>query len=98
MPLENIRAEHVVALAKRLETVLTDAGANAEPESHTLAHAIADVAQSVERFRSEILPALLDESRSADELKDALLDMGEELRHILYHARDAKFFAYVFEP
>lgn len=30
-------------------------------------------------------------------IQNALLDIGEELRHILYHIKDPKFFDYLFE-
>ena len=42
------------------------------------------------------MPALY-EADSEAAIQNALLDIGEELRHILYHIKDPKFFDYLFE-
>jgi hypothetical protein len=44
-----------------------------------------------------LFPRLLDESLAPEKLNDVLLAVGEELRHVLYHIRDPKFFSYLFE-
>jgi len=42
-----------------------------------------------------LLPKLLNEDLSPEELNEVLLDIGEELRHILYHIKDPRFFGYL---
>lgn len=37
----------------------------------------------------------MNDKASPAELFDALLDIGEELRHILYHIHDPKFYRYL---
>ena len=34
---------------------------------------------------------------NSEQLNDVLLDIGEELRHVLYHIRDPKFFSYLYD-
>lgn len=68
-----------------------------EPQSATLAHSLTDLEQSFRAVSEVLLPRLLDESATTEQLNDALLDIGEELRHILYHIKDTKFFGYLFD-
>ena len=42
------------------------------------------------------MPALY-KADSEAAIQNALLDIGEELRRILYHIKDPKFFDYLFE-
>jgi hypothetical protein len=68
-----------------------------EPQSATLAHALTDLEKSFREILDRLLPKLLDESLNPDQLDDVLLDIGEELRHVLYHIRDPKYFGYLFD-
>ena len=68
-----------------------------ESEAWTLAHAFSDLEESFSRVLEDQLPRL-----SAGELGEAetyalLLDIGEELRHIIYHIKDPKFYGYLFD-
>lgn len=67
-----------------------------EPQSATLAHSLTDLEKSFRTVTDVLLPRLLDRTVTPEQLNDALLDVGEELRHILYHIRDPKFFGYLF--
>ncbi len=69
-----------------------------EPQSHTIAHGLVDIGASCQKIVDRHIPRLLAESCPAEDALDALHDIGEELRHILYHARDMKFYGYVFDP
>ncbi len=62
-----------------------------EPEASALAYTICEVAESAEKIVNELLPAMKSTS-DAEELEDLLFDFGEELRHILYHIRDSRYF------
>lgn len=66
-----------------------------EPQGGTIAHALSDFEDSFSVVLNELLPKLLDETKSAEELDDLLLDVGEELRHILYHIKDTRYFGYL---
>ena len=66
-----------------------------EKQAWTLAHDFMDLAESFQAFLNEQLPRLKDENLDAAQLNLLLFDIGEEFRHILYHIRDAKFYAYL---
>jgi hypothetical protein len=68
-----------------------------EPQGATLAHSLTDLEQSFREILDMLLPKLLDESLTPDQLNDVLHDIGEELRHVLYHIKDPKFFGYLLE-
>jgi hypothetical protein len=68
-----------------------------EPQAATLAHSFTDLEKSFREFLQVLLPKLLDESLTADQLNDTLLDVGEALRHVLYHIKDPQFFGYLIE-
>jgi hypothetical protein len=66
-----------------------------EPQAATLAHSLTDLEKSFREVLETLLPRLLDKSLESDQLNDVLLDIGEELRHVLYHIKDPKFFDYL---
>jgi hypothetical protein len=66
-----------------------------EPQGSTIANALSDLEDSFSIVLNNLLPKLLDQTKSPEELDDVLLDIGEELRHILYHIRDTKYFGYL---
>lgn len=69
----------------------------AEPQGHTLTHALAGWEDSFSRFLTELLPKLLNEKATNHELIDTVHDIGDELRHVLYHVHDVKYFRYLLE-
>jgi hypothetical protein len=68
-----------------------------EPQAATLAHSLGDLEQSFRATLDELLPRLLDPQKTPAELNDVLLDIGEELRHVLYHIKDPRFFSYLID-
>lgn len=68
-----------------------------EPQAATLAHSLTDLEKAFREVLEALLPRLLDESLGPEQLNDVLLDIGEELRHVLYHIRDPKFFDYLID-
>ena len=66
-----------------------------EPAAASLVHSLTDLEKSFREVLNSLLPRILDDSLDAAETNDALLDLGEELRHIQYHIRDPKYFAYL---
>ena len=85
------------ALAERLskcpEVTRYDKGD--EKEAGVLAHAFGDLEESFRAFLDEQLPRLMNDQAPPAELVDALLEIGEEFRHILYHIHDPKFYRYL---
>ncbi|MDX2362004.1 MAG: hypothetical protein QNK23_14435 [Crocinitomicaceae bacterium] len=68
-----------------------------EPQSSVLAHSLLDCQESFKEVSENLIPKLFIEGASTEELEDALHDIGEELRHVLYHINDAKFYSYLIE-
>ena len=85
------------ALAERLSKCpeVTKYDKGDEKEGGVLAHAFGDLEESFRAFLDEQLPRLMNDQSPPAELVDALLDIGEEFRHILYHIHDPKFYRYL---
>ena len=64
-------------------------------EAGTLAQTFADLEDSFSKFLSCYLPKLAKREIGESEIKDYLLEIGEELRHVLYHIHDPKFYCYL---
>lgn len=93
--LEN--AEDVKKLANRLAKcpqvqALDDAK---EKEAWTLAHSFSDIEESLVALLEGQLPRLVEHELEPSEVHDLLLEIGEELRHVLYHIKDPKFYKYL---
>jgi hypothetical protein len=80
-------------LSKCPEVIKYDQGE--EKEAGVLAHSFGDLEESFKTFLNEQLPRLMDDQATPSELCDALLEIGEEFRHILYHIHDPKFYQYL---
>jgi|SRR5437588_3364649 len=85
------------ALADRLSKCpeVTKYDVGDEREAGVLAHAFGDLEESFNAFLDHQLPRLMNDEASPAELFDALLEIGEEFRHILYHIHDPKFYRYL---
>ena len=96
-PLSSVEATKV--LAERLERCEQIARLNGDGynEAWTVAHALADLASSSEAYL-KALPTLVDESVEGDELVQRLIQVVNELQHMLYHLEDPKFFRQLLEP
>jgi hypothetical protein len=68
-----------------------------EPQGHTLAHAVSHGEDSFATFLDNLLPKLANEMASAEDLIDTIHNVGDELRHILYHIHDVKYFSYLLD-
>jgi len=68
-----------------------------EPESWTLALAFNDLEDSFRKILVDLFPKLIQKELNESEIKDLLLDIGEEFRHIIYHIKDSNFYGYLFE-
>jgi hypothetical protein len=64
-------------------------------EANALAHSLADLEESFERYTRELLPRLLASGADQDSVTDVLAEIAEELRHVLYHVQDPKFFRHL---
>ncbi len=100
---EQARVDRIQAVANRLsalDSVKAEAGRNGVSpleEAWQIAIGLSDIEESVARVFGLLVPRLLDESCRDDQAEDALHDIGEEYRHILYHIRDTRYFSYVEE-
>ena len=85
------------SLARRLAGVgkVKELSDNEHDEAWVLAHAFSDMEEASSKLFGELLPQLMSEKVNSEEAYDLLLDIGEELRHILYHIRDPRFYRYL---
>lgn len=81
------------ALEARLarSEVVSQLNSEGREESTTLAHAFMDLEESFIRFLDQLLPNLF-KAESDEEVREALWQLGQEFRHILYHIRDPESF------
>ena len=68
---------------------------NGELESETLAHSLLDINESCNTLVNDLFPKFELTSLTEEEINELLFDIGEELRHILYHIRDPKYYQYL---
>lgn len=61
-------------------------------ESDALAHSLLDIIESSSVIAKKLLPKLLSQNNSEEEIEYILQDIREEIRHILYHIKDPKYF------
>jgi hypothetical protein len=66
-----------------------------EPQAHTLAYTLAELEESCRAFLDRRLPDLVNDAESPDAIAEVLTEIGEELRHLLYHAQDPEYFSYL---
>ncbi|HEX2552759.1 MAG TPA: hypothetical protein VHL98_03600 [Microvirga sp.] len=86
--------QSVLDLGKRLEEVAAVRrydGVEHE-EAWAIAHGLADIEGSFLKVYRDMIPKLL-AADGEQAMTDALLEIGEEFRHIAYHLRDMRFFA-----
>lgn len=90
-------AEYAEALRQRLSLCefVSRLDEGEHNESAVLAHGLWDIEDSCRTLVDQILPALHAPSLTDDELRDLLVDIGEEFRHILYHLRESRFYEYL---
>jgi hypothetical protein len=90
-------AHSISKLADRLsqcpQVTRFDSGEHREAAS--LAYAFSELEESFDRFTATYFPALLNEHASPPEIYDVLHEVGEELRHILYHITQLRFYGYL---
>ena len=68
-----------------------------ENQAGTLAHALIDMEESMHKIIEEHLPKLYNSNINSEQIDDIILDIGEELRHILYHIRDTKVYNHLMD-
>ena len=91
-------AESIKSLAKKLsKSKKVNRYNHGEEEASTLSHGFSDLEKSFKIFIEELLPKLLKEDISEEEIDEILWDIGDEFRHILYHIKDSKYFGYLDE-
>ena len=66
-------------------------------EAGTIAHGLLDMEDSFVIIMTKFLPILSSDNIPEDKIDDTLFDIGEELRHILYHINDMNYYNYLKE-
>lgn len=88
----------VKSLAEKLNrfNLISKYDSNGEQEAWRLVHSLSDLEQSFREIIDILLPNLC-ETKDEETCNNILLDIGEELRHILYHIKDPQFFRFLIE-
>ena len=66
-----------------------------EPESAVLAYTFSELEGSFIKLLRDHLPKLVDSAVHGEQLEEILDDIGEELRHVLYHLGDSRYYSYL---
>ena len=82
-------------LSRCPEVTKLDEGKN--KEAWTLAHTFSDIEESFLSILENQFPRLTQGQLTVSETHSLLLEIGEELRHILYHVKDTKFYKYLYQ-
>ena len=83
----------VIAELLSNETKVTRFNDEKHNEAWTIAHGLIDIASSSQLISDQI-EELLAEGSEEDTIQK-LLDIGEELKHIIYHINDMRFYSYI---
>lgn len=67
---------------------------NEENQADTLANTLIDVEEALKKINEQI-PKLYLHDLTDNEVDDLILEIGEELRHILYHVNDTPVYDYL---
>jgi len=74
---------------------VTNHNTEQENQADTLANAYIDIEESLNKIIKEQIPKLYLQDLTKEEVDDLILDIGEELRHLLYHINDTKVYEYL---
>jgi hypothetical protein len=66
-----------------------------ENQADTLANGYIDMEASMTAITKKLIPQLYKADITSEEVDDIILDIGEELRHILYHINDTNVYDYL---
>ena len=90
-------ARQIVQLAERLSRIseITKLNRGEEKEAWTIAHAFSDMEESMFALTQSYFPKLLAEKMPVSDLVILLQEIGEELRHIVYHLSDMRYYQYI---
>ena len=89
----------VKSLAERLEALpaISSLSTAKESEPWILAHSLIDIADASEAYLDR-LPALLDSNLQGEDLVQLLIELSNDLQHVLYHLEDPRFLRELFAP
>lgn len=73
-----------------LYQVLLDKGIMSKNQCGAWVYALHDIDESIGEVYTKIVPKLLDEKLTKEQIQELMWDIREEFRHIQYHIDDAK--------
>ena len=74
---------------------MTQYSSTTENQADTLANSFIDIEEGLKKIIDQQIPKLYNKDLTAEEVDDLILEIGEELRHIIYHINDTKVYAYL---
>lgn len=89
------KIELIVSTLKKSKQV-TSLDRDNDIEAYNIAHALFDIEEAAKTI-TELRLKLESNTLGEMEINDVLTDIGDELRHILYHIKDMKYYDYLIE-
>ena len=88
-------ASRYQTLRDRLQSLPSVIASGSESEPDIRAHALLDIGEVCDRISPTLVPRLVGEGTTNEQLEEMLAEIGENLREILYHVRDPLYFRYL---
>lgn len=87
------------AITRNLEKCerITKYSTKDENQADTLANAFIDIEESIKKIANIDIPQLYLKDLKEEDIDNLILDIGDELRHLLYHIKDTKVYNYLFD-
>ncbi len=79
----------------KLTPSLNRANSHKDKEAYELAITLTDIGDSANEITSLIEE--FSKKENPDDILEKLIEIGEELRHIVYHIRNSKFYDYIMQ-
>jgi hypothetical protein len=91
--MSNTDVDRIRTLSQKLERIprVQKLKLGDEPGGWRLAYAIVEIDESARRVTSNLIKRV-QEAEKLEEIEQALHDLDDELKHLVYHLRDSGFF------
>ncbi len=92
--MDYIQRLRIIAENVRKSKSVNSFDTNLEREADTISHALLDMQESF-KIIEDLICKLHSKDISGEDIDSILLEIGEELRHIMYHIQDTRFYNYL---
>lgn len=90
---ENYLQEFIISLHKDLLEIIIKRELMTKDAAEASIYALHDIAESIEEIYKDIIPKIIENRDNSKEyLNELILELKNEISHILYHIEDAKLY------